>query len=46
MQRLGAQMGERRRAEEAAKRLADTDCLSRPSLDAAMAELMRGAEAS
>lgn len=34
------------RAEEAAKRLADTDCLNRPSLDAAMAELMRGAEAS
>jgi hypothetical protein len=47
---LGAQMGERRRAEEAAKRLADTDaltgCLNRPSLDAAMAELLGGAEAS
>lgn len=47
---LGAQLGERRRAEEAAKRLADTDaltgCLNRRSLDAAMAELLRGAQAS
>ena len=47
---LGAQLDERRKAEEAAQRLADTDaltgCLNRRSLDAAMAELIRGAEAS
>lgn len=47
---LGAQLGERRKAEEAARHLADTDaltgCLNRRSLDEAMAELLCAAKAS